>query len=390
MTEARPSIPAAAFRRRLETARAALVARRLDALLCGVGADLRYLAGYDAMPLERLTMLVVPSGGDPVLVAPRLEAARAEACPAVAGGAAKLLTYGETDDSAGIVASVVVESPGRQTGRLDEVAVSDTLWASFVLPLQAALSGARFRLASAVTGELRAIKDADELALLRLAAEAADRVVTSIAAGPLVGRTESEVSREVRERLVAEGHDEASFAIVGSGPNSASPHHEASDRVIRAGEPIVLDIGGSLGGYHSDVTRTLWVTGGDPARGPDADFLGLYATLQRAQAAASAAVAPGVAAERIDATARAIIEAAGHGPHFFHRTGHGIGLEEHEGPWIVDGNATPLRPGMAFSVEPGIYLEGRYGARIEDIVVCGEDGPIALNRVARDLFVVAG
>ena len=239
-------------------------------------------------------------------------------------------------------------------------------------------------------GRLRIVKDADEIALLTEAAHAADRVVAQIAAGRLVGRTEADVAREVRERLVAEGHDEAHFAIVGSGPNSASPHHEASERVIAAGEPIVLDIGGTIDGYGSDITRTLWVTGGDPAKGPDERFRHLFAVLQGAQAAGTAAVRPGIAAEAIDAAARRPIEAEGFGEAFFHRTGHGIGLEGHEEPYIIAGNAEPLRPGMAFSVEPGIYLVGEYGARIEDIVVCGPDGPIALNEAPRGLYVVDG
>ena len=162
--------------------------------------------------------------------------------------------------------------------------------------------------------------------------------MAQIAAGRLVGRTELEVSREVRERLLAEGHELAEFAIVASGPNSASPHHDATERVIRAGEPIVLDIGGSLDGYCSDTTRTLWVTGGDPANGPTPEFRRLFDLLRDAQAEASSAVRPGVACERIDAVARGIITAGGHGPDFFHRVGHGIGLETHEDPYMVAGN----------------------------------------------------
>ncbi len=270
------------------------------------------------------------------------------------------------------------------------IAVSDDLPARHLLRLQDRLAGATFELASPILGRLRIVKDDDEIALLTEAAHAADRVVAQIAGGRLVGRTEADVAREVRERLIAEGHDEAHFAIVGSGPNSASPHHEASERVIAAGEPIVLDIGGTIDGYGSDITRTLWVTGGDPAKGPDDRFRHLFAVLQGAQEAGTAAVRPGIAAEAVDAAARRPIEAEGFGEAFFHRTGHGIGLEGHEEPYIIAGNGEALRPGMAFSVEPGIYLVGEYGARIEDIVVCGPDGPIALNEAPRALYVVDG
>jgi Xaa-Pro aminopeptidase len=260
----------------------------------------------------------------------------------------------------------------------------------FLLRLQAALAGVDFVLASIVLRDLRLVKDDDEVALLRLAARAADRVIAQIAAGPLIGRTEADVSREIRERLVAEGHDEAEFAIVGSGPNSASPHHEASERVIRAGEPLLLDIGGPYSGYGSDVTRMLWLTGGDAAHGPDAEYLRLYGVLQEAQAEATTGVRPGISGERVDAIARGMIDGAGYGPNFIHRLGHGIGLEGHEEPYLVAGNGEALAPGMAFSIEPGIYLEGRYGARIEDIVVCGRDGPIVLNEAPRDLLIVDG
>jgi Xaa-Pro aminopeptidase len=264
------------------------------------------------------------------------------------------------------------------------------LWASHVLALQAALPEAVFGLASKVLRKLRMTKDADEIDLLRQAARAADRVVEAIAAGPLVGRTEEDVAREVRERLLDEGHEVAAFAIVGSGPNSASPHHGASGRLIQAGEPIVLDIGGALGGYGSDITRTLWVTGGDPSRGPDEEYLRLFGLVREANAAATAAVWPGVPAEEIDRVARRIITEGGYGEFFTHRTGHGIGLEAHEEPYLVAGNREALQVGHAFSVEPGIYVDGRYGARIEDIVICSQDGPDVLNRLSRDLWVVAG
>jgi len=385
-------IPAERYAERLAAARREAAAAGLDALLVGVGADLRYLAGYQALPLERLTLLVVPStSGSPMtLVAPRLEATPARTCPAAAAGAVEVATWEETEDPMALVSARLGEALGVDAADVRAVAVSDGLRAAFVLGLQRVLPGARFSLASGVLRTLRMRKDADEVALLRAAAQAADRVVAAVAAGPLVGRTEGDVARDVRERLVAEGHERAEFWIVASGPNSASPHHDPGERVIAAGEPIIIDIGGVLGGYGSDITRTVWVTGGDPAMGPDADFLRLYGVLQGAQAEATRAVRPGVPCERIDGVARGIIDDAGFGPYFFHRTGHGIGLEGHEEPYLVAGSAEPLAPGMAFSVEPGIYLESRYGARIEDIVVCGEAGPVILNELSRDLLVVAG
>lgn len=391
----RPTIPASRFGERLRAAQGLAGAAGLDAILVGVGADLRYLAGYSAMPLERLTMLVIPADGAWSLVVPKLEADPARLCPPAAAGDLPVVTWEEGADAYALVAELVrdrggAKGAGAGAGRPIRVAISDDLAARHLLPLQGHLDGGRFSVASAVLRQQRMIKDADEVALLRLAAHAADRVVAQIAGGRLVGRSEADVAEEVRERLVAEGHDEASFAIVASGPNSASPHHEASDRTIQAGEPIVLDIGGMLGGYASDVTRTLWVTGGDPAKGPDERFRHLFAVLHGAQAAARRAVAPGLPCEAVDAAARQPIDAEGFGDAFFHRTGHGIGLEGHEDPYIIAGNAEPLRSGMAFSVEPGIYLPGVYGARIEDIVVCGPDGPIELNVASRELYVIDG
>ncbi|HEX3428467.1 MAG TPA: Xaa-Pro peptidase family protein [Candidatus Limnocylindrales bacterium] len=379
-----PRIPAERYAERLRQLSGRLLLHGLDAALIGVGPDLDYLTGYRAMPLERLTMLAVVAGRPPVLVVPRLEEPAAQAGLRTS---VEIETWLETEDPHAIVAALV--GPARRRGT-KRVAVSDRLWSLHLLRLQAAAPGTQWSSATDVLRELRMIKDADEIELLRLAGAAADRVVAQIAAGPIVGRTEADVAAEVRARLLAEGHELAEFAIVASGPNSASPHHEASDRVIQAGEPIVLDIGGALGGYGSDTTRTLWVTGGDDEKGPDETFRHLFGVLHAAHRAASGAVRPGVTAESIDRAARDVIDAEGYGENFFHRTGHGIGLEGHEEPYLVAGNAEPIDAGMAFSVEPGIYLPGRYGARIEDIVVCGLDGPIVLNNEPHELRVVAG
>ena len=380
-----PVIPAERYAERLARALERTAAAGIDALLVGVGPDLRYLTGYTAMPLERLTLLLLVPGEAPTAIVPRLERSAAEA--GLRGGVA-IVAWEETDDPYAIVAGRLRPVIAAGNRRL---AVSDRLWASHLLRLQAAVGdGLAFEAASPLLRPLRMIKDPDEIALLRLAAEAADRVIVAIAAGPLVGRTEADVAREVRDRLIAEGHDEAGFSIVAAGQNAASPHHEPSDRVIEAGEPIVLDIGGSLGGYGSDISRTIWVTGGDPRRGPDETFRRIFDLVRDAQQEATASARAGVAAERIDAVARGMIAAGGFGDRFIHRLGHGIGLESHEDPYLVAGDATPIEPGMAFSIEPGIYLEGRYGVRIEDIVVATAAGPLALNQAPRELLVVDG
>jgi len=387
------------YAERIRRTQERLPAEDAAALLIGVGADLQWLTGYGAQPLERLTMLIVPTSGTPRLVVPRLELSAAEACTAAGANLVELVAWQETEDPFALVARLLDDSDSRPEiqmgalggawGRLGGLLVSDRLWATFLLRLQAAVPDAAFGLASTIVGPLRAIKDAEEIELLRRAAHAADRVVGQIGAGRLIGRSESDVAREVRERLVEEGHDEAAFAIVASGPNSASPHHEPGEREIHAGEPIVLDIGGTIDGYASDITRTLWVTGADSAA-PNGEFRQLYEVLQQAQATGRAAVRPGIACEQIDAAARKTIDDAGYGAQFIHRTGHGIGLEVHEDPYLVAGNEAPLTEGNAFSVEPGIYFEGRYGARIEDIVVCAADGPDELNQASRDLMVVRG
>jgi Xaa-Pro aminopeptidase len=381
-TAAVPAIPAHRYGERIERARAALSSHSAAALLLGVGADLRYLTGYQAILTERLTMLVLPASGPAILVAPRLEAMAAATCPAVGAGLVEVVAWDETQDAHALVAD-------RLSGAAGRILVSSDLWALHVLALQDALPGRPFGLATEVLRDLRMAKDADEIALLRLAAHAADRVLEAAAAGTLVGRTEREVSLEILDRLVAEGHDSAQFAIVASGPNSASPHHHPGDRRIEAGEPVVFDLGGPFAGYCSDMTRTVWVAGPDGIQ-PSEAFLANYDLVRQANAEATAAVRPGVACQAIDAAARRVIEAGGQGPAFLHRVGHGIGLEVHEEPYLVGGNSEPLRAGVAFSIEPGIYLADFHGVRIEDIVVCGADGPDVLNEATRELLIVRG
>jgi Xaa-Pro aminopeptidase len=373
---------------RVDRAREALAAAGAGALLVGLGPDLRYLTGYTAHALERLTLLVLPAVGQAVLVAPRLESMAAAASPAAADGLLAVTAWEETQDPYALVASLlggVAEAAGN-----DRLLVDAGLPARHLLALQAALPGRAFGLATDVLRDLRIVKTPDEIELLRRAAHAADRVVARVAAGPLVGRTEAEVSRQVRDLLLDEGHEEASFAIVAAGPNGASPHHGAGERRIAAGDPIVLDIGGTVQGYGSDITRMLWVTGPGAAVAPTPEFLEVFELVRAANARATAAVRPGARCADLDAIARTTIREGGFGEAFLHRLGHGIGLEAHEDPYLVAGNDEALRPGQAFSIEPGIYLEGRFGVRIEDIVVCGMEGPDVLNEAPRELLVVSG
>ncbi|MGW4057075.1 M24 family metallopeptidase [Amycolatopsis sp. NPDC004747] len=370
-----PAPDAAALRARLDRARAAAAAAGTDALLIAPGSDLRYLLGQAGGSFERLTTLVVPADGTPALVVPKLEAPGYADVPTDDLGV-ELLTWVDGDDPYALVAD--------RLGKPGRVAVSDFTPALHVLALRAALGSAEQTLAGPVVRELRMRKDAAEIASLREAGAAIDRVHARVHEWLRPGRTEAEVGADIAAAIVEEGHVQADFVIVGSGPNGASPHHDVSGRVIEKGDVVVVDIGGPLpAGYNSDSTRTYAV--GEPR---DADVAETYAVLQRAQAAAVAAVKPGITAEAVDAAARDVIAEAGFGEYFIHRTGHGIGLDVHEEPYIIAGNALPLEPGMAFSVEPGIYQPGRWGARIEDIVIVTEDGVEAVNNQPHELVVL--
>jgi Xaa-Pro aminopeptidase len=359
---------------RLVAAQRATAAAGLDALLLTPGSDLRYLTGYDAHDGERLTCLVLPAEGEPTLIVPTLERPGAEAAPATG---VRIVDHGDGTDPYPLVRAALPGPPAA-------VGLADRMWAEQVLALRAALPDATQRLAGEVLRELRIRKSPAEVAALAEAGAAIDAVHRRMGEWLRPGRTENEVAADIAAAIRAAGHLRVDFVIVAAGPHGASPHHGTSDRPIGAGEPVVVDIGGTMpSGYRSDCTRT-YVAGG-PA---PTEFTDYFAVLHAAQRAAVEAVRPGTTAESVDAAARDLITAAGHGAAFLHRTGHGIGLDTHEEPYVVAGNPRPLEAGMAFSVEPGIYLAGRHGARIEDIVVCTPDGVRRLNTTPTELIAL--
>ena len=357
---------------RLARVRTAMLEAGVDTLLLSLGADLPWMTGYEAMPLERLTMLVLPVDDHPTLVVPALEAPRVDQDPDLFA----LRPWTELESPTKIVAELI--------GKRKNLAISDRCWATFMIDLQSLVAGAAWRQASLVTSPIRAVKDMAEIEALAAAGLAADRVAAQLHGGeiPLIGRTEASVSAEISARLVAEGHDKVNFAIVAAGENAASPHHHAGSRIIKAGEVVLTDFGGTMNGYCSDITRCVYT--GEPT----AEFAELYDVLMASQAAGVASGTVGTPCEGVDQASRRIIDDAGFGQYFIHRTGHGIGMEEHEDPYMVSGNRTELAAGHAYSVEPGIYIPNRFGARLEDIVVATIDGPRSLNFADHRLMTV--
>jgi Xaa-Pro aminopeptidase len=362
------------YAHRLRAAAAAAADAGLAGLVITPGYDLRYLVGSRAETFERLTALVIPVSGEPTVVVPRMELASLKESAVVELGL-PVRDWVDGDDPYQLVLAALGGAPVA-------TAVTDAMPALHLLPLAEKFETVPV-LATDVLRTLRMIKDPAEIDALRKAGAAIDRVHARMPEFLKPGRTEAEVAADIDEAIVAEGHSAAAFIIVGSGPHGADPHHEVSDRELEAGDIVVVDIGGPYEpGYNSDSTRTYSL--GEPK----AEVAQQYSILQRAQQVAVAAVRPGVTAEQVDAAARDVLAEAGLAEFFVHRTGHGIGLSVHEEPYIVAGNDLPLVPGMAFSVEPGIYFPGQWGARIEDIVIVTEDGAESVNTRPHDLVVV--
>ena len=361
------------FAGRMTRAASEAAAAGLTGVLVTPGPDLTYFAGYAPIAItERITMLAIQESRPPAMIVPVLERPGAESA---AGAAAVDLRDWADGTDAYAAAGEMLDPEG-------VYAVSDSAWAMHVLGLQAALPESRYVSMTDALPTLRAVKDAEELDRLAAAGAAADAVFEEIAATRFSGRTEAEIAHDLADLLLAHGHSRAEFTIVASGPNGANPHHEESDRVIQDGDMVVLDFGGTMAGYGSDTTRTVHV--GEPTD----EEVAVYEIVRRAQEAAFEAVRPGAACQDVDRAARRVIAGAGYGEQFVHRTGHGIGLTAHEPPYMIEGETRAIEPGMCFSIEPGIYLPGRFGVRIEDIVVATEHGARRLNTTGRELRVV--
>ncbi|MFH8610483.1 M24 family metallopeptidase [Streptomyces sp. NPDC018029] len=361
------------YRARMDRAAEAAADAGLAGVLVAPGPDLVWLTGYrPTAATERLTVLVLAAGQDPVLVVPTLEApdaARAAGAPALT-----LRDWTDGKDPYAVTAPLLDVS-----GRFG---VSDNAWAMHLLGFQQALPGTSYVSLTQALPMLRAVKDAAELERLAAAGAAADAAYEEIQKVPFAGRRETDVAVDLADLLRRFGHSQVDFTVVGSGPNGANPHHEAGDRVIEHGDMVVLDFGGLLDGYGSDTSRTVHV--GEPT----AEEQRVHDVVREAQAAGCAAVRPGAACQDIDRAARDVITEFGYGEYFIHRTGHGIGVTTHEPPYMIEGEEQPLVPGMCFSVEPGIYLPGRFGVRIEDIVTVTEEGGRRLNATAREMAIV--
>ncbi len=368
------------FQERVERTRSAMQEKGVDALLLSVGPDLPWLTGFTAMAMERLSMLVLPAEGRPRLVLPGFEADLVRDSEAIMD----VVPWSETQDPVSLVAA---ELGHHGSGNL---AIGDHTWSRFLVALQNQLPTAKWRPASTVIGRLRAQKDAGEIESLARAGAAVDEIAGELQRGeiPLIGRTETDIAADISARILTRGHSKVNFCIVGSGPNSSSPHHHTGGRVVQAREPILFDFGGTTSepegrpGYCSDTTRMIF-TGQPPA-----EYVEAYAALKAAQEAGVQRAQIGTPAEDPDAAARSVLTEAGLGEFFTHRVGHGIGVEAHEDPYLVGGNTEPLEAGNAFSIEPGFYIPGKWGARLEDIVVATADGPRRLNNSSHDLAIV--
>jgi Xaa-Pro aminopeptidase len=367
---------------RLAKARALMHTHALDYLVVGPSADLLYLLGARNHPSERLALLLVPQEGPAHMVLPAFEAPVLPSLPSDV----HVTTWGESDNPARIAATLIASGVSSHPGGAQlTIGVSDRIWAVFLLRLQAELPRAAFTTASHVLSALRLLKSEAEIALLKESGRRADEVFTEIIGRPFAGRTELAIAQEIAELLKDRGLALDHPPIVGSGPNSASPHHQPGERVIKPGDAVVLDFGGTLEGYYSDITRTVFVGEAPQAGSEEAR---VYELVAAAQDAAVRAARPGMPCEALDAVARDIITEARYGDYFNHRLGHGIGLDGHEPPYLVRGNSQVLQPGMAFSIEPGVYLPGKFGVRVEDSVVLRQDGAERFNNVTREMVVV--
>jgi len=358
--------------RRLEAVRETMRRRGIDHLLVGPSTDLVYLSGFAVAPSERLTMLIVAQEGTPRLVMPDFELPAVAELPPVF----EPVPWSDGDDAAAPVAKLL-------PGGAPLVAVSGQTHARVRFALEAAAPRARWTDGDAVLAPARMRKSPCEIGALRQASCVADAVLGEIAGWDVVGMTERELVDAIRARLTDHGNDATGSGLAAFGANTAAPHHVPGDRRATAGDAVIVDFGGRHRHYRADVTRTFHMQ-----RQPSAELRRAYEAVREANELAFERVRPGVPAEAIDAAAREHLVRAGYGERFVHRTGHGIGLDVHEPPYIVAGNETRLEEGMAFTIEPGVYVAGAFGVRIEDVVLVTATGAERLNAHPRELTIL--
>jgi Xaa-Pro aminopeptidase len=360
---------------RLSRARALLAEQELDLLLVNQGVDFRFLTGKKIGLTERLTALMVPAKGRPTIVTPAIW----KPLLGPIEESTDVHTWVDGQEPLDLVERYLRESGARR------VAVNEDFWSSYLLELRRRLSDLEFTSAVPVTRALRAVKSPDEIEKLAEACRRHDLVYQEFcASGPMTGRTEDEIQAQLRNLMIAHGLSDIIWIDVGTGADTSSPLHPGGDTRVKPGDPVMLDYAGAWEGYYGDICRMPMA--GDP----NPEYLRAYEAIVDAMDAAFAVVRPGVPAQEVDRAARAVIESRGFGKYFYHRLGHGIGLAGHEHPYIIEGNADSLQSGNTFSIEPGIYIAGNWGIRIEDIVAVTADGIRDLDAAATRELVILG
>jgi Xaa-Pro aminopeptidase len=370
------------YEARLDGVRALMHTHGLDFLVVGPSADMIYLTGARSRPSERLAAFVLPLLGPGYFITPAFEAASLPELPE----GTQLKTWGETDNPAAMAASIIADSLHSGPGGANcTIGVAERLWSVFLLRLQAELPRASFTPATTVLSAARQVKTAGEVAAMQKAGAASDDAFAEFVATDFTGKSELQLSAIFADLLKARGAKLDDSPLIASGPNGASPHHHSGQRIVQEGDAIVLDFWGTVDDYTFDCTRTVFV-GGVPA--PDSEEAQVYGIVARAQEAAVQAARSGMTCEALDRVARGIITEAGYGEYFTHRLGHGIGLDTHEAPFIVAGNDTILQDGMSFSIEPGIYMSGKFGVRVEDCVALVDGKAVRLNNADHGIISV--
>src|SRR6266700_5604904 len=365
-----PSLGPEVFQRRLERARAELQARRFDLLIATPGTNYEYLTGYNPGRSERLIALLLPVDGVPTVVCPSFEVERIKRHSAIADAPG----WEEQDDPYGLVRDTV----RRLAPRAGTIALESSTGYQSALRLAAALSGWKFVDAAPVTERLRIVKAPEEVALIRRAIEITQGAMTATFGQLVVGMTERDVARLLSREMQQRGADGG--GLVQFGPSSALPHGGPAAAALERETVVLIDCGCRVGGYESDITRTVWF--GDS---PTDEFRKVFDVVHDAQSAAIALGHPGTPCQDMDRAARRVIDAAGYGSFFTHRLGHGLGMDGHEPPYLVERNALRLEPGMVFTDEPGIYQLGKFGIRIEEYCLMTENGVEVLSRRATKL-----